>query len=191
MTHTLQVLHSLQWHQPSKDERALTQALTVAYHSYTHTLLGVVEKRVSGPGGPPVKGQENTALLSDCCLTGTPLRASLSGLGGKECSVCVHSVYVEDVGVPSPLLAEVQFVDCVISARFSLGRKIQIRRRQLLLHQFTLTCPPEKQRRMNWVSDGGTKPASTCYTLLTLTYDTLFLNPVTSKQAEGTPPVLL
>ena len=23
MTHTLQVLHSLQWHQPSKDERAL------------------------------------------------------------------------------------------------------------------------------------------------------------------------
>ena len=36
----------------------------------------------------------------------------------------MHSVYVEDVGVPSPLLAEVQFVDCVISACFSLGKKI-------------------------------------------------------------------
>ena len=103
------------------------QALTLAYHSYTHTLLAVVEERVSGPSGPPVKGQENTALLSDCGLTMTPLRISLSRLGGKECSVCVHSVYVEDVGLLSPPLDEVQFVDCVISARFSLGRKIQSR----------------------------------------------------------------
>ena len=39
----------------------------------------------------------------------------------------MHSVYVEDVGLPSPLLAEVQFVDCLISAGFSLGRKIQSR----------------------------------------------------------------
>ena len=63
----------------------------------------------------------------------------------------MHSVYVKDVGLPSPLLAEVQFVDCVISARFGLGRKIQSRQRQPLLHQFTLTCPPVKQRRMAWV----------------------------------------
>ena len=63
----------------------------------------------------------------------------------------MHSVYVGDVGLPSPLLAQVQFVDCVISARFSLGRKIQSRQRQLLLRQFTLTCPPVKQRQMNWV----------------------------------------
>ena len=97
------------------------QALTQANHSYTHTLLGVVEEHVSGPSGPPVKGQENTALLSDCGLTGMPLRVSLSGLGGKECSVCVHSVYVKDVGLSSPLTAEVQFDDCVISARFSVG----------------------------------------------------------------------
>ena len=106
---------------------------------------------VAGPSGPPVKGQENTALLSDFGLTGTPLRVSLSGLGGKECSVCVHSKYVDDVGLPSPLLAEVQLVDCVISALFGVGRKIQHRRGQLLLHQFTLTCPPVKQRLMNWV----------------------------------------
>ena len=65
----------------------------------------------------------------------------------------MHSVDVEDVGLPSPLLAEVQFVDCVIGARFSLGRKIQSRRRQLQLHQFTLPCPPVKQRQMTWVQD--------------------------------------
>ena len=37
----------------------------------------------------------------------------------------MHSVDVEEVGLPSPLLAEGQFVDCVISARFSLGEKVQ------------------------------------------------------------------
>ena len=60
--------------------------------------------------------QQNTALLGDCGLTGTPLHASLSGLAGRECSVCVHSVYDEEVGLSSPRLAEVQFVDCVICA---------------------------------------------------------------------------
>ena len=63
----------------------------------------------------------------------------------------MHSVYVDDVRLSSPLMAEVQFVDCVISAHSSVGRKIQSRRRQLLLHQFTLTCPHVKQRLMNWV----------------------------------------
>ena len=47
----------------------------------------------------------------------------------------MHSVYVKDVALHSPLTAELQFVDCVISARFSLGRNIRSRRRQLLLHQ--------------------------------------------------------
>ena len=58
---------------------------------------------------------------------------------------------VEEVGLPPPLLAGVQFVDCVISARFSLGEKFKSRRRQLQLRQFTLTFPPVKQRQMNWV----------------------------------------
>ena len=92
------------------------QALTQACHSYTHTLLGGVEEHVPGPNGPPVKLQENTALLSDCGLTGTPLPVFLSGLGGKECSVCVHSVYDDVVGLSSPVLAEAQFDDCVICA---------------------------------------------------------------------------
>ena len=95
----------------------------------------------------------------------------------------MHSLDVEEVGLPSPLLAEVQVVDCVISARFRLGKKSESRRRQLQLRQLTLTCPPVKQRQMTWVQDGGTKTASTYYTLLRLPYNTLFLNPSTSKQA--------
>ena len=63
----------------------------------------------------------------------------------------MHSVDVEEVGLPSPLLAQGQFVDGVISARFSLGETFKSRRRQLQLHQFTLTFPPVKQRRMTWV----------------------------------------
>ena len=63
----------------------------------------------------------------------------------------MHSVDVEDVELPSPLLAEVQFGNCEISARLSLARKVQSRRRQLQLHQFTLTCPPVKQRQMTLV----------------------------------------
>ena len=65
----------------------------------------------------------------------------------------MHRVHVEEVGLPSPLLAEVQFVDCVISARFNLGEKSKSRRRQLQLRQCNLTCPPVKQRQMTWVQE--------------------------------------
>ena len=95
----------------------------------------------------------------------------------------MHSVDVEEVGLPLPLLAEGQFVDCVISARFSMGEKFKGRRRQLQLHQFTLTFRPVKQRPMTEVQDGGTRTASTYHTLLRLPYNTLFLNLSTSKQA--------
>ena len=92
------------------------QALTQPYHSYTHTLLGVVHEEVTSPNGPPVKVQENRALLSDWGLTGTSPNVSPPGLRGKECSVCLHNVYDDVVGLSSPLLAEVQFVDYVICA---------------------------------------------------------------------------
>ena len=92
------------------------QPLTQACQSNTHTLLGVVEEHVSGPSGQRVKVQENTALLSDCGLTGTSLHVFLSGRGGEEWPVCVHSVYDDVVGLSSPRLAEVQFVDYVICA---------------------------------------------------------------------------
>ena len=65
----------------------------------------------------------------------------------------MHSVNFEEVGLPSPLLAEVQSVDCVISARFSLGEKSKSRRRQPQLRRFTLTCPPVKQRQITWVQE--------------------------------------
>ena len=116
MTHALQVLHTLQWHHHGGRARAqLALAPTQDYHSYTHALLGVVEDKVTSPNCSPVRLQENTELLSICGLTGTPQRVLLLGLGGKEYSFGVHSVNVEGVGLRSPLLAESQFVVCVIS----------------------------------------------------------------------------
>ena len=117
MTHALQVLHTLQWHHPGgRALLPLAQAPTQDYHSYTHTLLGGVEEEVTSPSGSPVRSQDNTDLLRVCGLAGTPQRVSLLGLRGKECSFGVHSVNVEDVGLLLPLLAEPQFVVCVISA---------------------------------------------------------------------------
>ena len=95
------------------------RALPQACHCYTHTLLGVVEEHVPGPIGPPVKVQDNTALLSNCGLTGTPLRVSLSGLEEEECSVCVQSVYDNVVGPFSPLMAEVQFFVVICAPWFN------------------------------------------------------------------------
>ena len=117
MTHALQVLHTLQWHHPGgRALLQLAQAPTQDSHSYTHALLAVVEDEVTSPNGSPVRLQENKELLSICGLTRTPQRVSLLGLGGKECSFGVHSVNVEDVGLCLPLLAELHFVVCVISA---------------------------------------------------------------------------
>ena len=117
MTHALQVLQTLQWHHPGgRALPQLAQALTQNYHSYTHALLAVVEDEVTSPNGSPVRLQENTELLSICGLTGTPQRVPLLGPGGKKCSFGVHSVNVDDVGLRLPLLAESQFVVCVISA---------------------------------------------------------------------------
>ena len=47
MTHTLQVLHSLQWHQPSKDERALRPKPSPWLATPTHTRYWVLIMSVS------------------------------------------------------------------------------------------------------------------------------------------------
>ena len=60
----------------------------------------------------------------------------------------MHSVYVEEVGLSSPLTAEQQFVDCVNGALFSMGRKVKSRRRQLQLHQSPCSFSHVKQRQM-------------------------------------------
>ena len=97
------------------------------------------------PIGFPVKLQAYTAPLGNCGLSGTP---SLTGLGGKKCSISVHSVDNDKVGLSPPLLAEAQFVVCVIRALFSMGEEKESGRRQLLLHHFTLfPFPPENKGR--------------------------------------------
>ena len=117
MTHTLQVLHTLQWHHPGgRALLQLAQAPTQNYHSYTHALLGGVEDEVQSPRGSPVRIQEHTELLSICGLTGTRQRLSLLGLGGKECSWGVHSADVDGVGLLALLQAEAELFLCVISA---------------------------------------------------------------------------
>ena len=65
-----------------------------------------------------MRKQENTALLSDFGLTGTPLRVSLSGLGGKECSMCVHSMDGGEAGLHSQL-----FVCVICAAYFSAAQR--------------------------------------------------------------------
>ena len=89
MTHTLQILHSLQSHQPLKDERALRP------------------KPLPWLAAPTLTRYLGWVLS----MSQTPQHVSLTGLRGNECSGCVHSVDVEDVRLPSPLLADVQFVD--------------------------------------------------------------------------------
>ena len=117
MTHALQVLHTLQWHHPGgRALLQLAQAPTQDYHSYTHALLGGVEVEVKSPSGSPARIQETTELLSVCGLTGTSQHVSLLGLGGERRTGGVHSVDVDGVELPSPLLAEAQLFDCGISA---------------------------------------------------------------------------
>ena len=73
-------------------EQLRAPALLPAGHTYTNTLLGTVLDDDTGPNGLPVSLKENTALLSSCGLIATPLRVPLPELGGKACSVWVHSV---------------------------------------------------------------------------------------------------
>ena len=111
MTHALQVLHTLQWHHPGgRALLQLAQAPTQDYHFYTHALLGGVEDKVVGPNDPPVK-----KTREHCGLTGTSQHVSLLGLGGERRTGGVHSVDVDGVELPSPLLAEAQLI-CGISA---------------------------------------------------------------------------
>ena len=114
MTHALQVLHTLQWHHPGgRALLQLAQAPTQDYHSYTHALLGGVEDNVLGPNDPPVKKTREHSAAKQLwpnrdVTTRFPAR---DWRGGG-----VHSVDVDGVELPSPLLAEEQSIDCVISA---------------------------------------------------------------------------
>ena len=71
MTHALQVLHTLQWHHPGG--RALCNWLKPPLRTTTptRTLYWVLLKNMSWVLGTLLRrGRENTALLSNCGLTG-------------------------------------------------------------------------------------------------------------------------
>ena len=78
----------LQWHHPGgRALLQLAQAPTQDYHSYTHTLLGVVEDHVPGPNDPPVKKtREHSAAKQLWPNRGRHNPFPLLGLGGKRCS---------------------------------------------------------------------------------------------------------
>ena len=86
VTHTLQVLHTLLWQQPSKNERALP-------YSRPHPCLPHLNSHAMWwCSWRSVRPDENTALLSDCGLAGRALSVPQPALGGKQFSVCVNCV---------------------------------------------------------------------------------------------------
>ena len=113
MTHALQVIQTLQWHHPGgRALLQLAQAPTQDYHSYTHALLGGVEHKVVGPNDPPVrKTREHSAAKQLWPNRGRHNTFPLLGLGGERRTGGVHSVDVDGVQLPSPLVAEAQLID--------------------------------------------------------------------------------
>ena len=81
MTHALQVLHTLQWHQPGgRALLQLAQAPTQDYHSYTQTPLGGVEDGDKSPSGSPVRLQENTEFRNRDATVCFPARTWREGV---------------------------------------------------------------------------------------------------------------
>ena len=86
--------------------------------------------------------------------------------------MCVHNVHGGEVGLHSPLLVELQLNVFVIHAANFRAAKGDSTNRPYLP-----TCKAKAD------DQGGTKTASTYYTLLRLPYNTMFLNLSTSEQA--------
>ena len=84
----------------------------------TLTLYWVVLKnKVEGPNDPPVKKtREHSAATQMWPNRDVTTHFPANGLGGKRRTGGVHSVGVDGVELPSPLLAEAQLIDCGISA---------------------------------------------------------------------------
>ena len=122
MTHTLQVLDTLQWHHPGgRALLQLAQAPTQDYHPYTQALLGGVEDKVLGLNDPPVGKTREHSAAKQLWPNKTSQHVSLLGLGGERRTDGVHSVDVDGVELPSPLLAEVKPVQTPVAIFGSLG----------------------------------------------------------------------
>ena len=78
----------------------------------------------------------------------------------------MHRVYDDVVGLSLPLLAVVQFVYCVISALFSVGRNVESRQMQLLLQappwRTHLTYPWRAKQVMDKTRNKRSKRLCTC-----------------------------
>ena len=109
--------HALQWHHPGgRALGQLAEAPTQDYHSYPHTLLGVVEEYVVGPSDPPVKKTREHSAAKQLLPNRERHNAfPLLGLGGKRCS-CVHGADVDGVRLPALPQAEAELLVCVICA---------------------------------------------------------------------------
>ena len=85
----------------------LAQAPTQDYHSYTHTLLGVVEEHVVGPSDPPVmKTREHSAAKQLWPNRGRHNAFSPARAWWEEVLFCVHGADVDEVGLPALPQAE-------------------------------------------------------------------------------------
>ena len=90
---------------------------------------------------------------------------------------CVHSVDGDEVGLHSPLLVELQLFVFFCDPRSIVWRC------QSELHQSPLPSHLKSKGGCRSVRSGGTKTDSTCYTLLSLPYNTLSTN-APMKQAS-------
>ena len=128
-----------------------------------------------------MKVQENTALLSDSALTGTPQHVFLPGLGGNDCTISVHSVNDDEVRQSAPLLAEAPFVVCVICAPFSSAR-------DCTNHPDISHLRTEANAGLSLAEEPNLPPR------IIPIFDRKIIRPLQAvlsrKQAKGTPPVL-
>ena len=80
-----------------------------------------------GPGGEDITWPDQVApwgRKASSTRKIKPQTSNLSGLGGRECSGCVHSVDDVEVGLHSPLLVELQlFVLVIRAAYFSAAKR--------------------------------------------------------------------
>ena len=135
----------LQWHHPGgRALLQLAQAPTQDYHSYTHTLLGVVEDHVVGPNDPPVKKTREHSAAKQLwpnmdATTPFPARAWRAGVlllrAQRVCRWSRTALATPGCGAVSCLCDQ---RPCLAGQEIKMGRCCTNHR----------TCPPVKQRPM-------------------------------------------
>ena len=122
MTRSLQVLDSLQWHQPSKAERALFSSSHPGLPLLHSDATWCCQGRGLRTWLPTCESTRENSATKRLWPNRDVATRFPSRLGGKERSISVHSVDYDEFGLSPPLLAEAQFVVCGISDLFSWAR---------------------------------------------------------------------